>query len=261
MAITWSLGRRTVTIQPDQTAIQGLSRAAAMVVTWVAHGLVTGDRVSFYGITTPNNAGEWIALNGNSYQITRLTADTFSVPVNSSAFTAAYVDANDLGVIGSDIDLTRMQSGRLVLNTLVGTFVVGETVTQATSLATGVVYRYDPSVPWLILVKTCGTFDATHTITGGTSGATGIPNEVMYSFPNGMRLSAVDFAPSEAGDTLLIREGNATGPLAFPRRRDVSNAGIHKAVGGRSLRVKPYILAADQEWGVPANVRIVLEFD
>ena len=261
MALTLSLGRRTVTIVPDQTSITGMSRATALVVTWNAHGLATGDHVSFSGITTPSNAGEWVGLNGNSYAITWVSANTFSIPVNSSAFTAAYVDGNDPGKIGTDFDITRMQNGRLVVKTVTGTFVVGETVTQATSGATGVVYRWDPAINFLVLVQTNGTFDATHTITGGTSSATCIPTEVMYSFPNGLRLSAVDFQPSQDGDSLIMRETSSKGPVSFPRRIDTTGGGIHKAVGGRSLRVKPYIQAAEQGWGVPANVRIVLEFD
>jgi hypothetical protein len=261
MALTLSQGRRTITIQPDQTSIAGMSRAAALVVSWTAHGLSTGDYVSFYGITTPNNAGEWVALNGKSYPITWVSASTFSIPVNSSTFTAAYVDGNDPGKIGTDFDITRMQSGRFPVNTAVGTFVVGETATQATSGATGIVYRWDAARKFLYLVRTTGTFDATHTITGGTSGATCIPNEVGYAFPQGIRLSAVDFSPSQDGDTLIVREVNSAGPIVYPRRTDTTGGGIHKAVGGRSLRVKPYIVTAEQSWGYPAGVKIVLEFD
>jgi hypothetical protein len=260
MANTVSIGRRTVTITPDQAGITGMSRANPLVVSWTAHGLATGDYVSFSGITTPSNAGQWVGLNGNSYPITKLTADTFSIPVDSSGFASAYVDGNDAGLIGTDFNITRVQTNRLVLNTITGTFVVGETVTQATSGATGVVFKWKPEIGYLMLEKMTGTFDATHTITGGTSSATGIPNEVMYSFPDGLRLSAVDFSGSETGDTLVMREVNAAGAIVMPRRTD-DGKGLHKAVGGRSLRVKPYIKVTDCVWNNPALVTIVLEFD
>lgn len=51
-----------------------------------------------------------------------------------------------------------------------GTFVLGETVTQSTSSATGVVLVIGTQA--LVLGSVTGTFDATHGLTGGTSGAT-----------------------------------------------------------------------------------------
>lgn len=61
-----------------------------------------------------------------------------------------------------------------VMGSLVGVFTVGETVTQAVSLATGVVRRVDGTSVW-IAVST-GTFTSgSNTVTGGTSGATGVP--------------------------------------------------------------------------------------
>ena len=53
-----------------------------------------------------------------------------------------------------------------------GTFVLGETVSQATSGATGVVVAIGGTVTGLALKSVTGTFDATHLLTGGTSGAT-----------------------------------------------------------------------------------------
>ena len=82
-----------------------------------------------------------------------------------------------------------------------------------------------------------------------------------WGFPNGIRLSAVDFQPSQDGESLIMREGSATGPVTFTRRIDTTGGGFHKAVGGRSLRVKPYIKASEQSWGVPTGVTIVLEYD
>jgi hypothetical protein len=56
-----------------------------------------------------------------------------------------------------------------------GTFVLGETVSQATSAATGVVANG-------ITVKSItGTFDTSHVVTGGTSSATGTPSSILVN--------------------------------------------------------------------------------
>lgn len=255
MAWTISQTGQRITLKPDTHGIAGMSRAAALVVTWTAHGLANGDYVSFQDITTPNNAGEWIALNGNSYPITVVNADSFSIAVNSSAFTAAYVDANDLGLIGSDFDIKRMQSGQLELGTVAGTFVAGETVTQATSGASGVVYSWQPNR--LNLVSVLGRFDDSHTITGATSSATGIPNRVDWAYPNGLRhLDSVDMGASQVGDTLMIRDKAAYGPVVFARHADTDDSGYPRRLNCRL----PYIKSSDNNWGVPANVQIIMEF-
>jgi hypothetical protein len=259
MAYTISQARRHLTLKPDIAGIAGMSRAAALVVTWTAHGLSTGDYVSFSGITTPNNAGEWIALNGKSYPITVVNVNSFNIPVDSSGFTAAYVDANDGGLIGSDFDVCRVQSGQLELGSVVGTFVAGETVTQATSGATGVVFSWQPYR--LNLVRTLGTFDATHTITGATSSATGVPRRVDWAYPDGIRLHAVDMGSSQAGDNLIIRDRTADGGIVFARHLEADDTGFPRMVSGFATRVKPYIKASEQNWGSPTNVQIVLEVD
>lgn len=57
-----------------------VSKAAAAVVTSVAHGLTSGQAVTFSGAT----AG-WVTINGTR-TVTVLTADTFSVAIDSSGF-------------------------------------------------------------------------------------------------------------------------------------------------------------------------------
>lgn len=91
------IGRRTVSIVFDQTDIQGLSSQNPCVVTWTSHGLSTGDRVSFKGITQTG----WTALNGNSYPVTVINANSFSIPFDASGL-AAYDSGTDPGLIGSD---------------------------------------------------------------------------------------------------------------------------------------------------------------
>ncbi len=90
-----------LTITPPATAtpIQGLSKAAACVVTWVGHGLVDGDEVTFAGITQ----AEWSALNGPQV-ITRIGDDSFSIAVNTSGYTDAYAPETDPGTIVESTD-------------------------------------------------------------------------------------------------------------------------------------------------------------
>jgi hypothetical protein len=84
-----------ITIIPPAPAvpIAGLSKAAACVVTWTAHGLVSTNKVTFAGITQ----ADWSALNAE-HVITKIGADSFSIPVDSSAFTLPYAPETDPGV-------------------------------------------------------------------------------------------------------------------------------------------------------------------
>jgi hypothetical protein len=183
VANTVELGRRTLTIILDIVGIAGMTNANPCVVTWNIHGLATGDLVSFQGITQAN----WTALNGNSYSITKLDANTFSIAVDASGF-GAYVPGVDPGLIGQDF------------------------------------------------------------------------SAVAYGFPNGIRLSAVDWLSSLANDRLVVREDSGGGAIIYDKT-DTGGGGLHQAVGGRSYHRKVYIKAADQMFSTPASVEIILEFD
>jgi len=78
---------------PSAVAIEGLSKAAACVVTWVGHGLSAGS-VTISGITQ----AEWTALNA-THTITVINNDTFSIAVDTSGYTDAYDAGTDPGVI------------------------------------------------------------------------------------------------------------------------------------------------------------------
>lgn len=81
-----------ISIVPTAGAVVGsgnMTAANPIVVTIDAHGLDTGDYVSFSAIAQAN----WTALNNKSYQIKKLTANTFSIPVDGSGF-GAYTDAS-----------------------------------------------------------------------------------------------------------------------------------------------------------------------
>lgn len=81
-------------------------------------------------------------------------------------------------------DITRIKS-RVTFTALVvtGTFTNGETVTQATSGATGKFIARDGLSIYLEYIS--GTWDSTHTITGGTSGATATCNSTSTEFTLG----------------------------------------------------------------------------
>lgn len=158
----------------------------------------------------------------------------------------------------TNFDIATIQGNILELGTIVGTFTVGESVSQATSGATGVVGGWNGL--YLSLTQMTGTFDTTHVVTGASSTAHGIPSAVNYAFPRGIRLTATDFKPSGPGDTLVVRSKIATGAPVFLRADAVGN-GVHQAVEGKPLRRMPFVLASEQVWGSPASVVVMFEYD
>ena len=70
-----------------QITVSAISSAAAAVVTSTGHGLTVGTypSVTISGVT---GAGGWTAANA-SWTATVLTANTFSIPLNSSAYTGS----------------------------------------------------------------------------------------------------------------------------------------------------------------------------
>ena len=161
---------------------------------------------------------------------------------------------------GEDFDITTIQSSRIPLGSVAGVFQFGETVTQAVTGASGMVYSYHRNTATIRLVEMVGTFDAVNVITGSGSFATGIPKFVYAAFPNGIRLSAVDFIGSSPNDRLIIRNSSAIGWVLFDRK-DASGGGVHQAVGGRSIRQKPYIAISQCTLSNPYLCRIRLEYD
>ena len=89
------------------------------------------------------------------------------------------------GIAGAYIPYSASETLKM---TVTGTFQVGETVTQATSGATGVVVVQ--SSTGIVVDAITGTFDTTHLVTGGTSSATGTPslitaNNKIFGVSNG----------------------------------------------------------------------------
>jgi hypothetical protein len=86
---------------PDtKIQIEAMTRAAACVVTWTGHGFTAklGQKVFFASIT---QAG-WTALNGNTYEITYVGANSFSIAVNTSGYAGDYVPGTDPGTIDKE---------------------------------------------------------------------------------------------------------------------------------------------------------------
>lgn len=81
--------------------IAGLSQAAACVVTWVGHGMASLDEVDIADITQ----ADWSALNA-THVITVIDVDSFSIPVNTSAYGAPYDPGTDPGTIVNSTDAT-----------------------------------------------------------------------------------------------------------------------------------------------------------
>ena len=103
VAFTATVTERRITLVPLAAVVLGtgtMTAANPIVVTANTHGLVTGDYISFTAIAQAN----WSALNGTSNQITKLTANTFSIAVDGSLF-GAYTDAT--GAIQQDFDMAK----------------------------------------------------------------------------------------------------------------------------------------------------------
>ncbi len=86
------------------TAIEGLSAAAACVVTYTTHGLATNDYVSFEAITQ----ADWTVLNRNIYKITKINANSFSIPVDTSGIGVPYNAGVDGGTINTSAALPNL---------------------------------------------------------------------------------------------------------------------------------------------------------
>jgi hypothetical protein len=80
--------------------ITAATRASLCLITWTNHGFITGDQVDIRDITLPG----WSTLNGK-YSITVVDPDTFTIPVDTSGYPAAYDPDRDLGSIYATLTL------------------------------------------------------------------------------------------------------------------------------------------------------------
>jgi hypothetical protein len=92
----YHVGSITTAISSPTGTITGATSTSPIVFTDVTHGLASGQSVTFASLP-----GDFAALNGNAYTVTVLTADTFSVAVDGSAF-AAYTTGGTWTRVSTD---------------------------------------------------------------------------------------------------------------------------------------------------------------
>lgn len=125
----------------------------------------------------------------------------------------------------------------ITLSGIVGTFVVGETVTGGTSAATGVVLAV--AANGLVLTGVTGTFITAEVLTGGTSGATGTSvvlttNDKILGLSNeGIDSTSSNFATDE--DINVSTPNNVMDYLIIP----VSSGSATSALVGTYVNVDP----------------------
>lgn len=144
---------------------------------------------------TPVSATAWIPKSSGSFKpVFGKAKDTGAygtIDALRDSQTVKQITEVELEAIARDIYLgmflnaafgTDTPAIAMTMGTLTGTFVRGETVSQATSLATGTVEDVDGTDTLFVSVLT-GTFtSASNVVTGGTSGATMTP-----TFDNALR--------------------------------------------------------------------------
>ena len=131
--------------------VSGATKANPGSITVVGHGRSTGDEVGFL------NVGGMTELNGNSYTITVVDSDTFTIGVDTSAFTT-YVSGGDAHLNTDTSAFTAYSSAgkaRQAVNTLTGLdHLEGEScdmlgdgnVYVAKTVASGALGTYSPAV-------------------------------------------------------------------------------------------------------------------
>jgi hypothetical protein len=91
-------------------AVTSISKAAAAVFTTaVPHMLTSGNFVDVLNAA----GGDFTALNGNKYAVTVLSTTTFSIAVNTSAYSGTYTasSASISDITNAEIRIGNMQSG------------------------------------------------------------------------------------------------------------------------------------------------------
>jgi hypothetical protein len=141
-----------------------------------------------YNIVMDGGVGIWASNGGKVEAVSVFTYYAYigyvtsggglirSIGGNNSYGTYGVISA---GTLSTETPITAtVYGGMLTFNTALatGTFTQGETITQATSGATGIVTSVQTG--YLYYKSTSGTFDTSHLVTGGSSGATLTPTVV-----------------------------------------------------------------------------------
>lgn len=133
-----SIGTTVLTDQGNGTLSQigiitGATNANPCVITSDAHGLTTGDQIIISGVSGMTQ------LNGNTYTVTVLTANTFSIGINSTGY-GVYTGG------GSWISLSTFGT----INYMTGAITITYTRAPATTTIT---FAYFPSLPVMGIIK------------------------------------------------------------------------------------------------------------
>jgi hypothetical protein len=165
----------------NMTSTDGLVTGQTLTATAGTGTFAAGGTVSIAGIT--GNTAVAIRKVGGTIP-TAGTVTNVSLPAHSTLPTF---------IADGDAILFTNPGNRLTFSAITGTFVANETITQATSGATGVVTGVFPT--YINYTATGSTaFDTTHVVTGATSGATTTPtavtgmNQLLTAGENGTNL-------------------------------------------------------------------------
>jgi len=143
-------------------------------------GLISGNIITATASTGTFAAGGEVSiktvLGTNSVQINKIGG---TIPTAGSVTNITLPAVSTLPIFIADGDkiLFTNPGNKLTFSSSTGTFVVNETITQATSGATGVVTGVNPT--FVTYTATNSTaFDTTNVVTGAVSGATTTPTAV-----------------------------------------------------------------------------------
>jgi len=172
-----------------------------------------------YNIVIDGGVGIWCANGGKAEAVSVFTYYCYigyaasggglirSIAGNNSYGTYGAVST---GYLSTETAITgTVYGGMLTYNNALATgiFTQGETITQATSGATGIVTSVQTG--YLYYKSTSGTFDTTHLVTGSTSGATMTPTVVGGQSNYVLVLSGVS-GTITAGASLQFTSGDTT---------------------------------------------------
>ena len=211
-----------------------------------------------YNIVQDGGVGLWVLNGGRVEAVSVFTYYCYIGYVTTSGGQIRSLSGNNSygtygavssGYLSSETPVTATVYGGMLTynaNTLTGSFQQGETITQATSSATGVVTSVQTG--YLYYKSTSGTFNTTNVVTGGTSGATMTPSAVGGQSNYILVLSSASAVP-QAGASIQFATGDTSAYVISA----VSNATVNS--------VNVYIVTLAQQKvtpssdGVIANIR------
>jgi hypothetical protein len=203
-----------------------------------------------YNIVLDGGVGLWVLNGGRVEAVSVFTYYCYIGYVTTSGGQIRSLSGNNSygtygaissGFLSSETPVTATVYGGMLTynsNTLTGSFQQGETITQATSGATGVVTSTQTG--YLYYKSTSGTFNTTNVVTGGTSTATMTPSAVGGQSNYILVLSSASAVP-QVGASIQFATGD-TGAYVISA---VSNATVNS--------VNVYILTLAQQKVTPST--------